>query len=425
MKIYVQKLFPNGFSKTRFFKLSWLSFVLAFFSVASVFGTAMSGTYTVCNSACNYSTINGALSAVKTNGISGPVIINIASGTWNETISISSGAISGLSNKNTLTFRGAGFGTIINASGPVVSLTSVSYVIFHNLTINMTGGTYGVYLSSTSYDNFVKCQIKSTASTGSGNSAAYISNGTYNIFDSCRFNGADYDIYLNSGSNNFVTNSRILNFNYDGIYGSNTTSNFYISNTIDSALNQNTDGVYSSYESGARYFNNNVAATDAGCGMFLFYCNSSSTTDSFNVVNNIVGPAYAGNGIVIESGVSDGNLHILHNTIHNNGVNALGSNYPAFYLVNFTTTGVDIRNNEISWDGSGYCFALNTAAGVLTKGSTVYESGNNIYNTGGTNLIYVNGSTYNSLASYEAANAGFGANDMTIPPPFVSASNLR
>src|SRR5438105_14189078 len=90
----------------------------------------LSGTYTICSSGCNYSSISAAVSALNSNGVSGPVTFNIGSGTYNETLYLSSG-ISGASSTNTITFKGAGRGNSVislsNVSTPV-QIYSISYV---------------------------------------------------------------------------------------------------------------------------------------------------------------------------------------------------------------------------------------------------------------------------------------------------------
>ena len=96
---------------------------------------ALSGTYTVCaNGSCDYITIGAAISDLKTGGVSGPVIIQIGAGTYNEAFTI--GSITGASATNTILIRGNGSSgsnrTIINGT-PVQASTRTQNAAVVNL----------------------------------------------------------------------------------------------------------------------------------------------------------------------------------------------------------------------------------------------------------------------------------------------------
>ncbi len=76
------------------------SYFLCFTSSAQ-----MSGTYVVGGINADFNTISDAVNSLSTNGVSGPVIINISAGTYNEFFTIPS--ISGSSSNNTITIQGA------------------------------------------------------------------------------------------------------------------------------------------------------------------------------------------------------------------------------------------------------------------------------------------------------------------------------
>lgn len=76
-----------------------------FFSILTsftAFSQALSGVYTI-GSGGDYPTISAAASALTTNGVSGPVTMNILSGTYNEAVTI--GAIAGTSAVNNVLFK--------------------------------------------------------------------------------------------------------------------------------------------------------------------------------------------------------------------------------------------------------------------------------------------------------------------------------
>ena len=413
-------------------KLSFYTLVFALLSIGSVSGTAMSGTYTVCNSACSYSTINGALSALKSNGVSGPVIISIASGKWNETLSITS-SITGVSSKNTVTFSGAGtFSTIITSSSTVISISSSTYITFKHLEVDMTSSSsgYAVSLSSgANYINFIRCNIITGGSSGTytyGLEPVYISGADYCDFDTFSISGSGYACVQNFSSTGVQFNyCRVTNYYYFAFYNDNTYNAVYNGNYIDSGGYY---GLYSIEENGAEVENNIIPCTAANLcyyGMYLDYPNGSSASSPFIVVNNIVGPNFYEAGIYIyTSSISNAGVYIYQNTINGN---ALAATYYYFadlvvYLGSTSASGYDIRNNELSLaGGGGYCLSLYDGATGITG-----ENGNNLYNPGG-ELVYFSGAGYTDLPSYQSAvaSSGFAANDLNQQPIFVSATNFR
>lgn len=103
----------------------------------------LSGTYTVNPAGGNFVTIQAAADALSQQGVSGPVVIRIANGTYNEQVLIDS--IPGTSASSTVVFESAAQDsaavTIINTNGSspakyTVLLRNVSYVTLRHLTIN-------------------------------------------------------------------------------------------------------------------------------------------------------------------------------------------------------------------------------------------------------------------------------------------------
>src|SRR5690349_4960605 len=66
----------------------------------------LSGTYTICASGCDYSTIQAAATDLSKKGISGSVTMQIKPGTYNEAVVVN--AISGVTSTKTVTFKGTG-----------------------------------------------------------------------------------------------------------------------------------------------------------------------------------------------------------------------------------------------------------------------------------------------------------------------------
>ena len=411
---------------------------VSFFIVASLFfapgafGTAMSGTYSVCGSSCGFSTINAALSALKSNGVSGPVIISIASGKWSETLSITS-AISGISSTNTVTFQGAGmYSTVITSTSTILSITNSTYINFQSLGLYMSGSSsgYGVSLGTgANYINFIKCDIKTSGGSSSyvyGLEPVYISSAKYCTFDSCSIHGSGYACVQNSSSTGITFEyCRLTNFYYFGFYNSSTNNAVYNGNYIDSGGNY---GFYSVNENGTNIESNTIPCTSSSLfyyGIFLDYPNSGSQSSPFIIVNNIIGPNFYEAGIYLyTSSISNAWVDIYHNTINGN---TLAATYYYFsdlivYQTSLSASGYYIRNNELSLaGGSGYCLSLYLGASGITG-----ENGNNLYNPGG-DLVYFNGTSYSSLAAYQAAasSSGLATHDMNMQPVFVSSTDFH
>ena len=75
-------------------------------AVPSVVMAQLSGTYTINpngSGATNYTSYTAALSALSTSGVNGPVVFNVASGTYTEQVTFES--YSGVSHVNTITFQ--------------------------------------------------------------------------------------------------------------------------------------------------------------------------------------------------------------------------------------------------------------------------------------------------------------------------------
>ncbi len=419
-----QKLYllftKNYFLKNYKTGLFSLLFLLLLANVA--LATGMSGTYTVRTSGGNYSTINSALSALKTNGVSGAVVIDIAKGTWSEKLSITSG-ISGVSSSNTVTFEGQGmFNTIISSSSTVISISSSTYINFRNL--ELTGSSsYTLDLGTgAEYINFIKCNIVNSNSSGTTVSN---SSNKYCTYDSCYINGGYYNIYNNNSSDITIENCRITNFSYYDMYSTSCSTNIYNSNYLDSASASVYEAVYSYEENGAIYENNEIPCYSSSLywyyGLFIGQPNSSSNSLPFIVMNNIIGPNFYGAGLYLYVASSYAiNTKIYHNTIVGDS-SSNTYNYSDMYIYQ-SGTGLDIRNNELVRTGPGFCLSLTTGTSGIT-----YEDGNDFYNPGNY-LVDINyGTYYNSISKYQAsvASKGFAKHDLGWQPYFLSSTNFR
>ena len=158
-----------------------LLMMLIGFSVAQA---GMSGTYTIGTSGSeNYSSISSAISALGSNGVSGPVVFEISSGSYSTSSPFYLRPVSGMSSTNTVTFK--------PASGATVSISgSVSY----NGIFRIDGGDYYIIDGNSGTASNVVRGLTITNTYGSSYCAA--------IF------------ITNSATHNVIRNAKIISNNY-------------------------------------------------------------------------------------------------------------------------------------------------------------------------------------------------------------------
>jgi len=376
----------NAARKNRIASNPYIGLLFLLFNLIFISGikAQLSGSYGI-GASGNYTTISAAVAALTTAGVSGPVIMNVAKGTFKEKISI--GLIKGASATNTITFAGAGRGkSIISYTDTVLSFTSgCTYVGFTGFTITTTGTNTAVMSNTTSSCSLLNSDIAaSTAAT-----EVIYDNNTLNFtVANCHISGGSSAISINSAGATKYTGgvykaNRIVNFQYQGFLVSGANNFLYSGNVIDSASHSYAYGIESQSESGANYSNNIVI--DMYEGMFFNKMNAASTSVQFQVVNNICANNQYENDFIINN---SGNILIAHNTFM-----SLIS-----YAVNIDIqTGVNIgiaSNILISNASTGALFLDVYGGSSLGSPFNIFD-GNDYYSTGGGALI----KGYNGLTS--------------------------
>jgi hypothetical protein len=383
--------------RIRFFKtpVILILLLLASFSLRA----QLSGTYTICASGCNYSSVSAAVSNLNSQGISGPVTFNVSSGTYNAALSLNS--VSGASATNTITFQGAGRGNaIITSSSTTLILNSSRFVTFNGFTITSTSAT-AVYSYYTTNCGVFNCDINAT---NSSNSSVYC---IYDYYTSnwtvsdCHLSGGYYNIYIYSSAgsssyaNNNYWNNRIVKFYFYGIFAYYTNKAQYTENVIDSSANGYGYGYYSLYESGARFTKNQVVAPGLYYPYLVFYSNYYSNANQTQIVNNFCSnyQYYAYNYMYNSSDVL-----IAHNTYYASG------NYFAFYFYGFNTnSNINIISNIMisrsATNPAAYIYNFTTSNSII--------DGNDFVNQGGGNLVQNQNGSYSTLSAYKSAMASY------------------
>ena len=412
---------------------------------------SMSGTYTIAPTGGNYSTFTAACNDLMSFGVCGPVVFNVAAGTYTENVTLN--AVAGNSSVNTIRFDGGNGNAatrIITTSALSTStfvLNNTQYVTLRNLTINNTyaGSCQGIAITGTNVGTTINnCSVNLP---NSGTSTAYgiATGGAYGgsssmadslTIDSNTVTGGYYGIYLYGGSTTagsgwgYNRNFKVRYNTLSGVYYYNLYV-YYIQNGIDIIGNTITNmgaGYYGLY----MYYNYNHNATNAPTRIignkfstmaynYVYYA-TSTPSNITQIINNIVfnTKVYSTNyGFYISNpSTYNGDYLILNNTIN------LSSGTTTAYGVYYsnTTGGANtiIKNNIFS-----------NAAGVVTTGYPLYAATNptgnvinyNYYNNvSGTNLLF-RGSAY-TTATFKTALAG-GDSSFIGPLPLTSSTDMH
>ncbi len=428
-----------------------LLLLLTSLSFSHLVAQPLSGTYTV-GSTGTYTTFAAALADLATNGVSGPVTMQVLAGTYTQTSSLIIGNYFGVNASNPLVFDGLNAATTIItgsiSNGATVILNNCRYVTLKNLTINnnATGTCTGIAIVGSTTTNagtgntIKKCLInlpntgttQATAISTTTNAAGYGLTSQTRMdsitIDSNTITGAYHGIYLygvstiSNSYNRFfkIRGNTVNNFYYSGLFIMYIQNGFdLIGNTFTMAASPMFGyAVYSYYcynhftgNSPHRIIDNKFVNSYYSLNMFYMSSTASNPAQVYN--NTIIGRSNASNyGIYIFNATYSGYYNVFHNTVK--CLNAT-TGY-CFYYSNSLGGNLNCMNNifVMNSTSSGY-YAANFAT---TTGS--FAINNNVYYMGGAsspNLLY-RGAIY-TTANYQTISAG-GDSSKNLIPNFVS-----
>lgn len=402
---------------------------------------ALSGIYTIGGNNPDFSNFTSAINTINTSGVCGPIVFKVRSGNYPEQLTL--GSIAGTSSTNTITFEAdTGLTTIpiiqfagSSANNFVWKIDGASYVTIKGLGIVNTNSSTSRVIDisgNSSFINFVDDSLSAPTSNSTSNLRSVVfcdagSSPSDISIDNCVIDGGSYGAYLRGASttsrmNNFsITNSRITNFYYMGIYywyGSGSVcSNNYIrpSNAYTFPY-----GLYYYYQNNAPQIVGNDYQYDSpsgGYSLYLAYIEGNANTRAL-IANNFV--------LQLNTGATSTNYGIYclaasatdfyHNTVVHQGGNT--STRAFFFNGNSAYTDVNIMNNIFISNGSSQAVYINsTAANAITQ-----MDYNCLYSAG--SLGYYGTSTVANLAALKATS-GMDANSVSVIPNFVSATDLH
>jgi hypothetical protein len=392
---------------------------------------AMAGTFTIGGASPDYPTIAAAIADLHANGVCGPVVYNIRSGTYTEQMVFGNvGSISGTSAVNTITFQSeSGNKGDVNVQftsvtgNPTLYFNGISWVTFKNMTIRALNVSYGVvvYLTGGSQNITIEnCELIGPVTTTISTNTAVV--------------------WSTSGSldHNFtVKNSGIRNGGYGMyIYGSSTTSTMNNLRVEDCEFTgQYYFPMYCYYVGEIKFIGNkvvqnsayatkylgyfmygfntqmerNVFLSDGGTGaygIYMYYDNyyqagTSRIVNNMVTVRNVASAYYGINQYYCQ------NQLFAHNTI------VVESPYTSGYaLYSYYGTSNRFLNNIVTHTGAGYAW-------YVAPGTNVQQSDNNNWYSAGVNLAYW-GAARTNLAALQAASGMDGAS-VSKPVSFADA----
>jgi PKD repeat protein len=420
------------------------------FYINSTGGQALSGTYTIGSSGSNYTSFTNAVNDLVSNGINGPVIFKVASGNYNETITIP--AITGASATNTITFTGAGVSTsgtriyysLTTSGSAVIFLNGCSYVTLDHITVENTS------TSTTSYPDYpacIKTKLDSHITISNCNIKTAISTGIFYYFTGIHFYNSMYATLVNSHVSGglfgvlnegystsatvvygslLVQKNKFVGAYYNHVYGygypNGLANDVYDGNTFDSSTSPYISAYQLSYENGATIKN---SVTNGNVSTYLPIeidaPNFGNNRSPFMIFNNMIGN-FQYQGIYIDdngSAIKNMNLYVLHNTIDEE------YNTPSemVYVDIPKSGGMTFEDNILSTSYSTTPFYLKTPKAPVG----IMIDGNNYYNTGGAALMTYNGAAYLTISALKSGvgSLGWSLYDNNIKPYFKSKIDLH
>jgi len=389
---------------------------------------AISGTYTIGGATPNYPNVAAAVADLNANGICGPVVYNIRSGSYPTSVEL--GTIAGTSAVNTVIFQSEtgnkGDVTLTNAATSttnnfVVKFNGANFVTFKNLTMNATNTSYStvVEVSGTSGDCKVEnCELIAPVSTSTStyNAVVYSPSGNQNnmTFLKCGIRNGSFGLYMfGSSTTSTMNNLRIEGCEITGMY-------YY--------------GAYLYYQGELKFLDNRLVQ-DYGYTYkypFMLYYGYNTQIER-NVILSVGGSYQYGFGIYYDNYYQAGQSRIVNNMI----VGRNATTYAYYAARVYYCNDMYFAHNTLTLDGtyaSGYTLytyygsngrylnniVLHNGAGrawYVTPGTNVVESDYNNFRTTGTVLAYWGGDRAN-LPALQAAS-GKDAHSVSIPVSFA------
>ena len=412
--------------------------------------SALHGNYTVGTPSSDFKTMKDVLGKLANCMISGPVVFELAPGTYSE-IDLRA-SISGSSAVNTVTFtssNGKASSVVIGSNAEsAVLLKNINHLRFINVTIGTlgTGNSYGVRMEGSCENiQFYKCNIyANNIATGSTTAAVYYPNVASKTiylkdisFIKNNISGGYYNIYL------YYPGGDTVNMRAQSVKRSIITID---SNVLSEAYYY---GIYSYYYGYFPSISNNQitnrSSSTSFYALYLYYCTVDTCTKnkikmtntsagygiytyylSRNAAYGAAGPCLMSNNEIIGIGGTakygfyrnNGQLNFINNSIYLCGTS---TNYGIYLGSSVAAEGFKGYNNIVITNGSGttnYPIYTGTANYVRTSYNVNLDY--NVYYSS-TNTIGYAAAAVGTLATWKSTYAQ-DTNTVDILPNFINSN---
>jgi len=410
---------------------------------SSTLCSVLAGTYSINPalpvSTTNFTSFTSVIDALYCGGISSNVTFEVASGTYNEQISL--GPVMGTGPGSRITFTSATgnpadviitYAPVVSTANYILNINGIEYVTFENMTLTNTGAALGHVIEFTGNsdsviirNNVLNGIVNASTSTAFSvvYSAADLNNNT--VFDGNAIHNGNSGIYVKGvGTADRETgvkiiNNTISNFSYYGIYSYYTTDLHIDGNTIISAPESGTYtslyGIYAYYSDSLKALSNNhvkLTPVSSAYGVYMP-----------NVVNNAVSRAQVNNNMIsVISSVSSSSTFY--------GMYFSTASYLDVYY-----NSIYVRNTSTSSNGlymsSGDNFRLLNNNLVNNGGGRAIYAGTSVLSSSDYNNLYTNGATLGyytaaraDLAAWQTASS-MDAHSVSLMPNFYGEQNLH
>ncbi len=366
----------------------------------------------------NFPDFDSLATALNAHGISGPVTINVAPGTYREQLSLSS--VRGISDTSTIVIDGGNSSQVILTTKrkATVRLRDISYVTLRNMTIKNT--KWGIHLRNTNYITIDSCLISLPVNkksnrggiVGSGLLASSSISTTNNhlTISNNTILGGYYGVSLKGNPSIEDIKNRILNNRFTDIYSRGIAvdeqNRLIISDNvmIETVNGSSNYGIYCKDITGFKITANKLL----GCkqGIVIAGSNSSGIVRSLIANNMIYAP---GNGAIRMAAYYStpiSKIDIYHNTL-------LGGNYTLALFGN-KYSDINLYNNIFSSLHGPTFYALLDLPTVNIDHNLYHNRG------AGGNIAKVGSAKYSSLSAWQTARPALNAYSIEGDPTFIS-----
>ncbi len=381
----------------------------------------LSGAYTLGGTSSDFPNFDSLATFLNNCGVSGPIIIKVAPGTYAEQFTL--GNIAGVSPTNTIVIDGGDSSLVRlthdgSTSNATVAFDSTSYVSLRNITLENTKSStdaWVVHLQNTDHIVIDSCLIEQPVNTtsdrggivGSGsldNTYTVTTNKHLTVSDNI-ITGGYYGIALEGNASdedvgNYILRNRFIDIDYYGILVNEQDSLIISGNVIENTNNSFSLGIYCEDITDFEIRANNLL--DCGGWGIVISGGSSSGTARSLIANNMI---YAPDAAIRMEG-NNSNVNIYHNTAVGDPAMYIGSNH----------SDMSLYNNIFS-NPSGVALDASVLPSTIDIDYNLYQ-----YQASG-NIAEESSTSYANLAAWQAAKPALNQNSVEGNPLFVNATS--